>query len=83
MFQSERWLNPMLRLRLSYSLHCYEAIVEDAASKELPSLNCLKHAPEAQSRPNTREKCDCKPSVPTPPIERACLVLLYIPAFGG
>lgn len=48
--QSERLLNHMLRPRLSYLPNCYEAIAEEAASKDLPYLDFLEQALEAESQ---------------------------------
>jgi hypothetical protein len=47
--QSERLLNHMLRLRLSHLPNCYEAIAEGASAKNLPYLDFLEQALEAES----------------------------------
>ena len=48
--QSERLLNHMLRLRLSYLPNCYEALAEEASTKNLPYLDFLEQALEAESQ---------------------------------
>jgi hypothetical protein len=48
--QSERLLNHMLRLRLSYLPNCYEVIAEEASAKNLPYLDFLEQALEAESQ---------------------------------
>ena len=48
--QSERLLNHMLRLRLSHLPNCYEAIAEEASAKNLPYLDFLEQALEAESQ---------------------------------
>lgn len=47
--QSERLLNHMLRLRLSHLPNCYEAIAEEASTKNLPYLDFLEQTLEAES----------------------------------
>jgi len=48
--QSERLLNHMLRLRLSHLPNCFEAIAEEASAKNLPYLDFLEQALEAESQ---------------------------------
>jgi hypothetical protein len=48
--QSERLLNHMLRLCLSHLPNCYEAIAEAASTKNLPYLDFLEQALEAESQ---------------------------------
>jgi DNA replication protein DnaC len=48
--QSERLLNHMLRLRLSHLPYCFEAIAEEASAKNLPYLDFLEQALEAESQ---------------------------------
>ena len=48
--QSERLLNHMQRLRLSHLPNCYEAIAEEASVKDLPYLDFLEQALEAESQ---------------------------------
>jgi DNA replication protein DnaC len=48
--QSERLLNHMLRLRLSHLPNCYEAIAEAASTRNLPYLDFLEQALEAESQ---------------------------------
>ncbi|HUX43601.1 MAG TPA: IS21-like element helper ATPase IstB [Terracidiphilus sp.] len=47
--QSERLLSHMLRLRLTHLPNCYEAIAEEASAKDLPYLDFLEQALEAES----------------------------------
>ncbi|HEY6377275.1 MAG TPA: IS21-like element helper ATPase IstB [Edaphobacter sp.] len=47
--QSERLLNHMLRLRLTHLPNCFEAIAEEASNKDLPYLDFLEQALEAES----------------------------------
>jgi IstB-like ATP binding protein len=48
--QTERLLNHMLRLRLSHLPNCFEAIAEEASTKNLPYLDFLEQALEAESQ---------------------------------
>ena len=48
--QSERLLSHMLRLRLSHLPNCYEAIAGEASAKDLPYLDFLEQALEAESQ---------------------------------
>ncbi len=47
--QSERLLGHMQRLRLSHLPCCYETLAEAAAEKDLPYLDFLEQALEAES----------------------------------
>ncbi len=80
--QSERLLNHMLRLRLSYLPNCYEAIAEEAASKDLPYLDFLEQALEAESQAkHTRNVLLKKPSGRTSPITRVWTSSTLLSAF--
>ena len=48
--QSERLLNHMQGLRLTHLPNCYEAIAEEASVKDLPYLEFLEQALEAESQ---------------------------------
>ena len=48
--QSERLLSHMQRLRLSHLPNCYERLAEEAAAKDLPYLDFLEQALEAESQ---------------------------------
>jgi DNA replication protein DnaC len=48
--QSERLLNHMQGLRLTHLPHCYEALAEEASVKDLPYLEFLEQALEAESQ---------------------------------
>ena len=48
--QSERLLNHMLRLRLTHLPNCFEAIAEEASVRDLPYLDFLEQALEAESQ---------------------------------
>ena len=48
--QSERLLNHMLRLRLTHLPNCFEDIAEEASAKNLPYLDFLEQALEAESQ---------------------------------
>jgi DNA replication protein DnaC len=48
--QSERLLSHMQGLRLTHLPHCYEALAEEASVKDLPYLEFLEQALEAESQ---------------------------------
>ena len=48
--QSERLLSRMQRLRLSHLPNCYESLAQEAAVKDLPYLDSLEQALEAESQ---------------------------------
>jgi predicted DNA binding CopG/RHH family protein len=55
--QSERLLNHMTRLRLTHLPNCFETIAEEASAKDLPYLEFLEQALEAESQANTQGTC--------------------------
>jgi hypothetical protein len=81
--QSERLLNHMLRLRLSHLPNCYEAIAEEASSKDLPYLDFLEQTLEAESQANhSRQRAPEDPVGALPLQQGAGPVRLRLPALG-
>ena len=82
--QSERLLNHMLRLRLSHLPNCYEAIAEEASAKDLPYLDFLEQALEAESQAKHTPQRSAEDAVGALPLQQGTgPVRLRLPAFGG